>query len=1274
MKFKRRTPRTSILWTAISSMPLFSLLAAVSAGSAVSAGAQTIPGAVIYQTKTIASINGNAGHVAANGLGDAFYVSQTDNVAYWLPRGAKTPIALVTGLSGGRNATVDASNNVYISSNYSGRVIEIPYVNGTYATGTVNSSSLPTCGSSVTAPCQQFGNGAGATGYYLQVADVGFDQLGTTSTPPNAYVIDERDNVCNQSSTATTCNSILKFTPSGSGTYTATVVVTGLPQNNGAQIAVGPKGDVYYADGSKVYYVAAGATSYTTIGTGLVQPTGVTTDIYGNLFITDGGSGANKIYEMPQVNGVAQPSQQFDFLNFYSANGVAFDGIGHMFYTGYSGGTNLNQATLYTFNLGSAAVGTAVSSSVTTLNIQFVSAATIGAITPSGSAAGFSYVAGTCAAGAVTAGSTCNFNVNYTPNAVGLQKGAVIFANASGANIATASLSGVGLGAAQTSDPGTVTAIGSGLKNPQGIAVDGSNNVYVADAGNNTVTMYPAGSSTGSAVGSGLVSPTSVALDGAGNLYIGDSGNGRVVEVPNVGGTLTTSAQTVVKSGLGTSLGIATDLNDNLYIADASKNQVLKIGTVGGVPAPDATSTIAISKSVAPSAVATDATGNLFVADTTANTVTEITYYGHQASSIGSSYLHPSGLATDASGSLYVADSGNTRLLRIPYETTFFNTNDQYSVGATVAVPYGVATDSAGNLYVVDSQNATASMINRLQGTLPLGRANINTSSPTLTGYVGSAGNQALTLGNPDYVATGDTSVFSVTSPGTGGCTNSETIAPGFACTLSATFSPLVIGSYSEKLAFSSNAANTATPSLTLTGTGLNLTSSTLTLQSSPSGTVPYGQPITVTATINSSKAGTPTGTVTFFVDGGQGQTVQLTGNTASITLNNLTGGQHAVAASYSGDNSYAPSSSTLTISIGRTTDTVTLTKDGFVVPPSAVPGSSVALTATITPSAKTAPTGTVTFTVGSTTLGTSPIAQVSNTVGGVTTTTYVAVLKTTALPTGTDVVVATYSGDVNYQGATGSLTIIVSPPMFTLSPASASLTVPAGTTATTTLTVTSISGFGGTPASNCTVGANGVVTCSPSSNGTYVGLSCSGLPANATCAFSPNGFLLQADNVITTALYDSTGKILLVPALSAPTKVTLSVITGTTPPVNPPPVGALRLLELGKQAPVSLALLGAAPLAFLLRRRAARRFRRGVQVLSLLVIIFASTMFTGCGAGLQGKTPTGTYNVTVTAVSTFVGYVPTSPAGFAAGCVITPAGSTNLTCTQTATINLAIQ
>jgi trimeric autotransporter adhesin len=1245
---------------------LFSLIAA----------AQTVPNAVIYTSTQLVTINGNAGHIAANNLGDAFYESTTDHAAYWLKRGTTTPVALVTGLSDGGaagNIEVDANNNVYVSSNYDGRIILVPYVGGTYATNIANSGSLPNCPFTPTVPCLTIGNGAGATGYYLQTSDLAFDQAINLVTPksppgpvynagPNVYILDERDNVCNQSGPATSCNTILKGVPNGDGTYTISVLVTGLPQTNNGQIAAGPKGDVYYADGANVYYIAAGTTKATMIGTGLTNPTGVTTDIYGNLYITN-ASAPDEILQMPELNGVAQPAQQFTYLNLYSANGVGIDNLGHIYYTGYSGGTNLNVATINSFNLGSAAVGSLALTTAQTLNVLFTQAATVATLAPVGTANGFIYTAGTCAAGAFTVGSSCTVLVNYKPTSVGLQTGSVELTTASGSVIAAADLAGSGLGPAETNDPGTLSNIGTTFNNPQGIAVDGSGNVYIADAGANTITMYPSGSTTGTSLGSGLSKPTSVALDNSGNLYIADSGNGRVVQVPSIAGVLTTASQSTVISGLGSDLGIATDLNSNLYIADSTKNQVLKLAVVSGLPNASAVNqigTTAMGASIftAPLAITTDPTGNIFVADTAANTVTEITYYGKQVIAIGTNYSHPSGLATDASGSLYVADPGNNRLIKIPFESPIYNTNDQYSVGASINAPFGVALDASGNLYVVDSTDATANKLNRLQGTVVLGRANINTTTPAFTGYVADSGNQNLTLGTPDYTATGNTTNFNITSPSSNGCTNGISLVSGFACTLVATFSPGAnVGNYSEQLAFSSNAINTGSPTLTLTGTGLNqaTTSTALVQTTPPSGNPTFGQTVTITAAVSSTKAGTPTGTVAFSVDGGQPKNIALNGTTAVINLTGLTGGTHVISATYSGDLNFAPSNASITVTVTRaTTTTIVVQTTGNSNPNSALPGHGVTFEASVIPSQSTVPTGTVTFSLnGSPLAAPVPVAPSSdpNCAG------YCASLTISTLPSGSDTIVATYSGDTNYLSSSSSLTTIIGSMDLSLTPTTASVTIADGQTATLPFQISSISGFGG--------GA---------SAGAYVGLSCTGLPANAVCSFNPNSFPLYANTVLSG---------------SGPDQITLQILTATSPVVPTPPVGELRIPGMQSRFPVSLAFLALLPLA-LLGRRKAKRIARMRHLASLVILLGSSlSLFSGCGSGSGPTTsdavayaPKGTYQVTVYAAATAPSALvsngmpaTTSYAGpLGPGCAYSPAGAVNPTCTQTAQVTLVIQ
>jgi serine/threonine protein kinase, bacterial len=73
----------------------------------------------------------------------------------------------------------------------------------------------------------------------------------------------------------------------------------------------------------------------------------------------------------------------------------------------------------------------------------------------------------------------------------------------------------------------------TGLKKPDGVAVDGAGGVYVADSDNHRVVKLAAGSSTQIKLPfSGLREPSGVAVDRAGTVYVADRGSSRVVKLP----------------------------------------------------------------------------------------------------------------------------------------------------------------------------------------------------------------------------------------------------------------------------------------------------------------------------------------------------------------------------------------------------------------------------------------------------------------------------------------------------------------------------------------------------------------------------------------------------------------------------------------------------------------------------------------------------------------------------------------------------------------------
>jgi sugar lactone lactonase YvrE len=1018
-------------------------------------------------------------------------------------------------------------------------------------------------------------------------------------------------------------------------------------------MAVDAAGDVYYADGigNGVYVFPAGMTvkptggvvaagTYTTIGSGLTTPGGVGLDSFGDLIITDTGN--NRLVEIPYANGALETADQYLLSYTYSANGTAVDSQGHIYFSGYNanipppggtkdGATTIGEMTLWNANLGSISVG--ASGSPLTLNYAFNSPATPMSISvlPAGGPFAISAPAtGACAAGtAQVLGSACSVTATYTPSDAGTQPGAVVLADSTGTAIATGYLYGAGLGAAQSVDPGTVASIGNTWQTPEGIAVDFALNVYVADSTASAVSEYSPGGTLLASIGSGLKGPSSVAVDAAGNVYIADAGNGRVVEVPVVNGALSNTNQGVVYSGISGPAGLSVDAGGNLYIADSGNDKVWRLPNRGGIP--DSTLAAAVGSGfTAPLAVTTDLAGDVFVADS--GNVYEVQAQSGAQQAITSAVVAPGGIALDASGSLYIADTGKQQVIRIPNENGSLNPNDRVVVGAGIANPYAVAVDSSANLYITDSLDALVDQVVRSQGTLQFPPLNLGTASGPETATIANAGNQTLTFGASLYSEAGDTGSFTVSDSAAGNCADGATLAPGLDCTLIAVFSPTKPGTNQETLTFSSSAV--APSSLILVGQGAALapTQLSVAVTSPASGTQVFSQPVTVSATLTASGGfatlGAPTGSVSFSVDGQvQGSSPISSTGSASFQLTSLSGGVHTVTAAYSGDNNYESSSTTTPASVTITqlpTASALAISGADQNPLSAPPGSSITLTATITPYLTPGPTGTVTFLSGSTALGSAPVVATPVQNGTTTVTEYIATLVTTTLPAGTLNVVASYGGDVNYAASqSASTTLIVSPVTISITPATTSLTVTDGTAGSLTFTVTSLAGFTGP-----------------------IAASCSGLPAYSACAFTFTGANGNPGVVGNGDTLNS----------GYPQQVVVEILTGQVPTEPQPPVGELRIPGTGYRAPVSLALLLLAPLG-LVRRRLWKKVRGWMLLVVLLCGTVGAVTMTGCGNKLNGVTPAGQTTVSLVVSGSYVN-------GAAA----------TVTVTQTAQIALTVQ
>ena len=1141
---------------------------------------------------------------------------------------------------------LDACGNIYTINAGSGQVVEIPYGGGAAST-VLGANSYGTMSFWIDAAKANLFVMQGYSGSVTQIpisgctpnapaeTSIGIGNLGAISFywGGSAVATDSADNlfIATSGACCASANELLEQYASGKYSTGATLL-SGLA-NPITSMTVDASGNIYYASGGGLYElkVTTPATSSApavysatpvSFGSGYVSVVGVSMDGSGNLYVADQGPGAQYslnnwwpplyfssiLYVIPYETSGLNPSDQYvlaegsgqaDPLTF--TNAVAVAPWGEIFFTGNNAFNTNNGNYVYALtqssaNLGSVAMGT---SGAGTLGVVFNASATPTSITFSPGGA-FTSTGGTCSPGTgYAAGNSCTITVQFAPVAPGVASGGVVLADSSSTTPVTIYLSGTGVGAALTLDPGTVAATGSGFKTPDSVAIDAVGDVFYADAGNNAILEFKSGSSTAVSIGSGLSKSAGVAVDGAGDVFIADTGNNRVVEVPIVSGVLSNAAQialptTLAGAALNAPAGVAVDSAGDLFIADTGNNRIVGIPYNG---AWNTSAAVAIGSSLSgPLAVVANASGNLYVADSGVGQIYEIfsplANFSQQLVAVG--FGNPTGLAVDASGSLFVADYANGEVVRIPNISGSLEPNDEVEAGIGVSTPYGVALDPYGNLYVSSGSGGSAYKIVRTSTTLAFGDWAQNATSGILSAQVEDAGNQPLILSTPYYTASGNTGDFSVSSTGSSICTAGGTIASGSSCELGATFTPLATGALSETLTLASNASSTQ---VTLSGNGTTTasTSTSLKVTSPASGSPSFGQAITLSATVTAS-SGTPAGSVTLVVDGVQvGDATLNSSGVATFNLaSGLTGGSHTLVAIYNGTAAFNGSvSSILQLKVTQATTATALTvTPPYTNPYSALSGNTVTFTAAVGFAGVGIPTGTVTFTSGSTTLGTAPLEPAA---GGL----FEATFSTTSLAAGNYTVVATYSGDPNYIGSASA--------------ASATIYVVSSSYVTTTASGTAI-----TSSAN----SNGAVTFTTTTYGGWnglVGFSClaSSLPANAQCVFSPG----QVEVLPSTPT-----------AAASNPPVTLSIVIDQYP--RTPTAGKFLWWLAG---PTGLLL-------FFARRRFARRAWATIAAtLAFILLGIAAGGMGACTSGVQNVTPTGTSTVTVVVSSDPFTTAPTS-------------------------------
>jgi sugar lactone lactonase YvrE len=287
--------------------------------------------------------------------------------------------------------------------------------------------------------------------------------------------------------------------------------------------------------------------------------------------------------------------------------------------------------------------------------------------------------------------------------------------------------------------PSTVLAgSATGLDVPEGIALDGTGNIYVVNDGSDngdadSVTVYAEGSSGNvapsaviSGPATGLNLPDSVAIF-SGKIYVSNYGNNSVTVYP-VGSTGNTAPSATI-SGFGTGLagptGITLDTGGKIYVANNGNNSVTvySAGSSGNT-APSATISGVNTGLAGPYGIALDASLRIYVT----NNEGSVTVYpaGSNGNATPSATISGSGtalapgdvgpIAIDGAGKIYVANDGS--------QSDGSDTVTVYAAGSTgnatpseiinrqfanlsagLAGPDGIAFDSAENIYVANNDN-----------------------------------------------------------------------------------------------------------------------------------------------------------------------------------------------------------------------------------------------------------------------------------------------------------------------------------------------------------------------------------------------------------------------------------------------------------------------------------------------------------------------------------------------------------------------------------------
>ncbi len=512
-------------------------------------------------------------------------------------------------------------------------------------------------------------------------------------------------------------------------------------------------------------------------------------------------------------------------------------------------------------------------------------------------------------------------------------------------------------------DGGMATA--ATLDLPTALTLDASGNLYVADSNNHRVRRIAAATGAittvagngveafagdnGPATAASIDSPNGLALDASRNLYIADTHNGRVRMVSAATGVISTVAGAGVvagnvlsfggdngpatAAGLALPRGLTMDAAGNLYFADSANHRIRRISPTGVITtvAGQGTETFAgdnapaVSASLdSPRSVAISPAGLLTLADSDNQRVRQL-----DALPAPGPDIHTiAGLGTTSPGALSL--SGSSVVVYGSGSVTATLTTSTLATGSVTFLDTSGGTQTTLGAAILNSDSATFST-----ATLAAGAHNLVATYPgDATHSAAQSSALAIAVSPLSLIATANPAsiLYGQAIPPLSGTltgvlaqdagkvaavftSTAASLSPAGLYPISAMLTGSAAGNYTVAVTPAANLSIAQTPTQT------SLSAST----SSPG----LGLPVTLSVQSSSTTGGVPTGSITLTDGSTMLSVVTLSAGAATLTTSSLALGAHNLSATYSGDANFLPSSSaTAELAVGAASD-FTLTATG---------------------------------------------------------------------------------------------------------------------------------------------------------------------------------------------------------------------------------------------------------------------------------------------------------------------------------------------------------